>query len=354
MPTTAATGSPCRAVALAGPKCAGSLKASPQSADTGNVSTSGSDQETIRASEQRCRVCDADMLFLSSCVFCGTPVGEVRPPALLVPVGARVASRGAIPDELTRAWALKERTQRSHPGSRRGRVGGVGPTESVRTPVAAPDGWLAATRRSRRLGDVSRSRWALAIVLALGVAAAAVMASMTTGQLSPPSAGAPQGHHAEAPQRYDAGGWTFAADFPSAPSVVRLRSSLDGRPYIATFYSAVSPKADMDVGVYPYPIGKPTMSALTFLRRESTGAGRSPVRVRLRPRATTTFQGLPALWLATTSDGGNKASFGVIVLDGHVAYEVVLTGPSSTVNESFQQALKTFRIVDPARAMVPF
>jgi len=190
---------------------------------------------------------------------------------------------------------------------------------------------------------------------AAAVVVAGVIALMTTNHVGPPSTKAPQPFHAGPPKRYDAGGWIFTADFPSSPSVVRLRTSLDGTPYIATFYSAVSSSVDMNVAVYPYPLGKPSsVSAATFLRRAVTSAGQSPVHRKLQPGTSTNVQGLPALWLAATFDGGTMASFGVIVLDGHVAYEIVLSGPSTTINASFRQALDAFRIVDPAKGIVKF
>jgi hypothetical protein len=207
------------------------------------------------------------------------------------------------------------------------------------------DDWVAVNRRSRRLAVYgSRLRRALAIVVALAVVTAGVMVAMTMSGSSPSVAGAQQ--------RYDAGGWTFAADFPSAPKVTHFRSSLGGKPYTATFYSADSHNLEMVVGVYPFPIGKPVTSARTFLRRELTGAAHSPVSVRLRPGPSTTVQGLPSVWLAPTFDGHATATFGVIVLDGHVAYEIVLKGPSSTGDASLQQIVHTFRIIDPARARV--
>jgi hypothetical protein len=207
------------------------------------------------------------------------------------------------------------------------------------------DEWVSASRRTGRLA-VYRSRLGrtLAIVLALAIVTGGVMVAMAMSRPSLPSAAAPP--------RYDAGGWTFSVDFPSAPSVTRFRTSLGGKPFTATFFSAVSGKFDMVVGVYPFPIGKPTTSAQTFLRREVTNPRHSPVSGRLRPGPSTTVQGFPSVWLAPTLDGGRTASFGVIVLDGHVGYEIVVKGPSSAAEARLRQALRTFRILDPSRARV--
>jgi hypothetical protein len=206
------------------------------------------------------------------------------------------------------------------------------------------DDWVAVNRRSRRLAVYgSRLRRALASVVALAVVTGGVMVAVTMSHSSPGIAGAQH--------RYDAGGWTFAADFPSAPKVTHFGASLGGKPYTSTFFSVVSPNSEMIVGVYPFPIGKPVTSARTFLRRELSGAAHSPVSVRLRPGPSTTVQGLPSVWLAPTFEG-RLATYGVIVLDGHVAYEIVLKGPSATTDASLQQVVNTFRIIDPARARV--
>jgi hypothetical protein len=211
-----------------------------------------------------------------------------------------------------------------------------------------PDEWVAVSLRKRRLALYrSRVRWALAIVVVLAGVTGGLMAAMTTSPPRPRSLPS-----VKATPRYDAGGWIFAANFPAAPSVTRLPTSLSGKRYTTTFYSAVSVKFDMVVGVYPFPIGKPTTSALTFLRHAVTRPRHSPVSVRLRPGTSTTVQGFPSVWLAPTSDGRNTTSYGVIVLDGHVAYEIVVKGPSSTADASFRLALRTFRIVNPSRAVV--
>jgi len=354
------------------------------------VTTASRNEAAVRASEQRCHVCDADVLFLSTCLFCGTavraasgpdplvlpavvppapptlPAGAPRAAMASAPGAARAAARGAIPDELTRAWERnKERSRQTPRGSRQGpnlsaplRAGPVAPA-SARTgsPNLAPgrgstarqrvrDEWVAVPPRTRLIAVyASRLRRALAIVLVLALATGGVIAAMAMSHKSAPVAAAAQ-HH------YDAGGWTFAADFPSTPSVTRFRSSLGGKPYTATFFSAASHSFDMVVGVYPFPIGKPVTSARTFLRRELTGPHHSPVSVRLRPGTSTTVQGLPSVWLAPTLDAGSMASFGVIVLDGHVAYEIVVKGPSSTADATLKRTLLAFRIVDPARATV--
>jgi len=405
----------------------------------------GQDEVSVKASEERCRVCDADVLFLSTCPFCSTPVGETSAPTpVAVPVAttprpaaaARAVSRGTVPEELTRAWdRSKERAKPPRRDSGRARTEASGTKRAASKPAAkasapkraaskpaaprkkpAPDGttaapasrapapstttatpvpvlddfaplapwsttppaavpaerhespqtssdlssWTIVPRPWRRRAALRRAqlRWVLVMVTLLAVVGGGAIMAVTMTKSAPP-VWAPPAYEPGTAQLYDAGGgWTFAAEFPSAPAVERVPSSLDGKPYTATVYSAVSLSATMTVGVYPFPLGPSslgqTMSARGFLRREVTGSGFSPANGLLRPTNSATLQGLPGLWLATSFDGGNSASFGVIVLDGHVAYEVVVTGPATTVNTSFRQVLHTFRIIDQGRAIVKF
>jgi hypothetical protein len=56
--------------------------------------------------------------------------------------------------------------------------------------------------------------------------------------------------------------------------------------------------------------------------------------------------------MAATANGGNEAAFGVGILDGHILYELLVTGPSTTINGTFQAALKDFRINNPSAGIV--
>lgn len=152
---------------------------------------------------------------------------------------------------------------------------------------------------------------------------------------------------------YQAGGWPFVASFPSHPAVSRVSTSLMRSKYTATVYSAVTNGSDVTVGVYPFPLGVPKMSANTFLRTFVSQQGVRRVTGALMG-SSQTFQGLPAVSFAQTSNGGNMADFGTVVLDGHVAYVVLVSGPATTVTSAFQHALRSFRIVDPARGIVKY
>jgi hypothetical protein len=156
------------------------------------------------------------------------------------------------------------------------------------------------------------------------------------------------------PQRYEASGLPFVAEFPSAPSVGHVHLALVRAPYTATIYTADSGSSAVTVGVYPFPLGKlGRFSAGTFIHTViSHGALAS--RPTLRERGATEIQGLPAAFLASTHDGGALADFGVMVLDGHVAYEILVSGPATTVDTTFQHVMSTFRIVDPADGMVRY
>jgi hypothetical protein len=107
------------------------------------------------------------------------------------------------------------------------------------------------------------------------------------------------------------------------------------------------------VKVSPFPIGKPMGTVQTFLRRLA-GRQVSTKGVPLHSGATTKVQGLPAVWIASTSEGGNFGTFGVIILDGHVAFEVIVGGPAATVTSTFSHVIHGFRIIDPSRGVVIF
>lgn len=240
---------------------------------------------------------------------------------------ARTRSRAVIPDELTRAW--------DRPG------------ESRRVAPSSADEWVAAARHAPPVRIASRSRilWVLAIILVAGAATVGVMT--TRGGSSSPARTA-------APQSYQASGFPFAVSFPVAPSVSHIRLQLMNVPYTATLYSATSGTTDVAVGVYPFPIGVPKMSGQAFLRIFASHPGSAPAEARLRSGRSATIQGLPALWLAASANGGASAGFSVLVLDGHVAYEILVTGPSTSVTTTLGQIVRTFRVLDPNRAILAF
>lgn len=300
--------------------------------------------------DARCRQCDADVLFLSTCPHCGASTGKPEPPVLrqtaaVPPVPAVIvppalaesarpqnrAVKSGLPVELTRAW--------QGPQDRRSRTDEwTAAREGERGHNLASKGSHQVTSK-RLLGAV------FAALVALGAVAVGVSVATHTQQ--------PVQSLTRVPQTFNAAGWVFQANFPSTPSAARLGASLYGKHYTETFYTSTSATDDMTVAVVPFPVGMPTMSADAFLRgfvgkAPKAGGG------HLRTGRATEIQGLPSLWLAATGDGGNMATFGVVILDGHVAYEILVTGSAVSVNTAFSAAVHSFRIVDPAKGIVKF
>ena len=268
--------------------------------------------------------------------------------SMSVAEAARAQSKAVIPAELTRAWG----------GSRDRR-----PTES-----AKPDDFVGHQRSapvSRRI-SWSWARWvALGVVLLAAVGVGAVLLTRSGSTTSAPPASQPSatspaaspsgGQPAPPPAHvYAAGGLPFAATFASTPSVTHFRASLVGTPYTATTYSGTDDASVVSVSVFPFPLGLPSMSGQAFLRVFANHLGAGPDGSSTREGRLTTFRHLPALWLAGAAKGGTIAAFGLVVLDGHVAYELQVAGPSTSVTTTFHRVLGSFRVVDPARGIVKF
>jgi hypothetical protein len=116
----------------------------------------------------------------------------------------------------------------------------------------------------------------------------------------------------------------------------------------------MSGATDVTVGVYPFPIGVPKMSGRAFLHVFASHPGSAPGGASLGSGRSTTIQGLPALWLAATTGGGTSAGRSVLVLDGHVAYQILVTGPATSVTTTLGQIVRSFKILDPNRAILRF
>lgn len=301
---------------------------------------------------QRCAVCDADVLFLPVCPACGSPTGNdgvpppppVAPPPIAWPPeatggggqmgtmvsfadAARKRNHGALPDQLVRAWAP--------------------PPGALVSPSSRADDFAVA-RRHRTIVPARRGR------VLLGAAVAVVLAAALGLQLShldrQPAAGIPpHGSAPAAPSRYEAGGLPFTAAFPVAPTLSHEHLSLLGLGYVASSYTAESSGTVLSVGVYPLPVGfGHPVPVATFVRNFLRIEGVERPGTSVSAGAMTKMQGLDAAMLAGTSDGGRVATFGAIVLDGHVVYELLATGPATTVEGTFGTFLARFRIVDPA------
>lgn len=319
----------------------------------------------IEGSSQRCAVCDADVLFLSVCPACGSPTGNATaaaapgavaasvaaPAAAAAAAGpgarmgqmvsfadaARARNKTALPDELIKAWQ---------------------PVPPVRHPRR--DEFVAASSSSRWRGGSRRSR-ILAAAAAIVVAAAAVGVQLSHGTVAPPghdalthgTAPAARSTHASgsgpAMSRYEAAGMPFSAAFPSAASMSRQHLRLLHLPYVATSYTSISAGTMVSVGVYPLPIRFGARVPLgTFVRSFLRLSGVVPPGSKVSAGHMTKLQGLDSVMVAGTADGGLSATFGAIVLDGHIVYEVLATGPATSVDQTFQKFLARFRIADPA------
>jgi hypothetical protein len=295
---------------------------------------------TVRALEtnpnrslQVCAVCDADVLFLTTCPACGTPTGSTVAPArttgqtgqvLSYAEAARARSRTPLPDELTRAW------QAPAPRTR---------------PATKSDDWTASGSGRKRTLRLARPLAAIGalLVVALGISVAVTqLADHHSNSLLSPPALTP-------PQRYVTSGLPFEATFPATPVVSHDQLLLLKLPYTATVYSATSGSSTVSIGVYPLPLGKAGhFSVRDFVRSFLAASDSTPAGTTLKAEGITKVHGMAEVSLATTTSGGRSAGFGTLVLDGHIAYEILAIGPASTVDSTFQQVMRHFRIVNPA------
>jgi hypothetical protein len=302
-------------------------------------------RETLpTASEQRCPKCDADVLFLSTCPHCGTRIRELGLPLNVLPFGAppargtpaaqtnqRVPRKSGIPDELIRAWDRPAQAP-------------------SRKAVKARDEFALGNGRSS-VSHAVRNRGLkvfLGAAVAIGAVAAGAMA--LNGHKSSPPAQA-----ASTPVQFSAtvSQLNFQETFPATPTVLHTPARFDGRPYVVTSYSANAGTNDLIVSVLPFPVGKPPKTgAYKFLKGFVAHQNIVPNAGRLHAGRATRVEGLPSAWLAATANGGNWALFGVIILDGHVAWEVLEIGPATSVTSNFQQALKSFLIANPRKSFV--
>ncbi|HEV8064469.1 MAG TPA: hypothetical protein VGP46_06540 [Acidimicrobiales bacterium] len=237
--------------------------------------------------------------------------------------------KSQLPEELVRAWDR--------------------PSQTDRRSTRAKDEFVVGGGRRRVFG--SRALLITAVVVLAG--AGAYAATTGLGHHSTPGVSAPTAPQLPgAPGIYHAGPWVFTAKFPTNPVSVHAGARLGGKPYTLTTFSAAVGTSDTSVTVFPFPIGKLSTSADAFLRHFVSHDAAAPNGGTLKAGKSTRVQGFPALWIASTFDGGNSAMFGVVVLDGHVAWELMEMGPATTVTTSFQQELKSFRISDPGKAIV--
>lgn len=242
---------------------------------------------------------------------------------------ARARQKSGLPEELLRAWQPPATDRRSPKSDDWSSTNGAGTqVRRLRRPLAL----LAAA----------------AVVIA-GASIAAVELTSHGNPLSSTGTGSGGAPKFAAPARYHARGFPFVASFPSKPTVSHQKLHLLRLPYTATTYTAQDGSTSISVGVYPLPVGNPLNYHLhQFVHAFVNTSGTAPAGATVHAGAVSTFQGVKAVSLAGTADGGTSAGFGLIVLDGHVAYEILAIGPSSSVDSTFRSALKHFRIVKPS------
>lgn len=258
-----------------------------------------------------CRRCGTVIDFLSSCPSCGTvagidpslsdgalvgapkltlvapPVEGAEPPAAPATAGTWAPPRkSALPAELVRAWDV---------------------TATPRTKPAT------AKRVHRVVGGV--------LVLAVvGGVVGGIVAANSRGGAAPPVM-----------RTYAAPGAPFEAAFPAPPIESYASLTLYGKPYVATAYTAFSGRQMFSATVYPFPLGLPLLSAQQFLR-VFTSKIAGAQQLTIPGTVPTTFRGLPALEAVLVSPSGTSYTKLLAVLDGHVAYVLMVSGSSPAPN----------------------
>ncbi len=128
-------------------------------------------------------------------------------------------------------------------------------------------------------------------------------------------------------RQFAAPGAPFAVAFQSAPTKATAPERLAGKPYEATTYTAFADGSTYSASVYPFPLGRPTMSATQFLKvfTSHIGIGDFVALPNARPE---TFRGLPGLYTVLETPGGGIYLNVLAVLSGHIGY--VLTEQATT------------------------
>jgi hypothetical protein len=283
-------------------------------------------QPTIEA--ERCNRCGTVIDFLSTCPSCGTVAGIdptlsdaaswARPHLTLVgsamsspstavttrPAVVADAGTSRLPSELTRAWDTA-----------------VFPNK----------------KSKRRLGTV--------LAIAVLVVVAAVGADVALKATAQPASSAVAA--ASGPQlvlrAFPAVGQSFRAALPAGAIRTTSRLALAGLPYTATTYSAASAGVSYSASVYPFPLGKPILTADQFLRSFTTNLAAS--RSLQIPGATFgTYKGLPSMSVVLASPDHQLYVNIFEVLDGHVEYVLAAYGTSYHV-PGYAQLAASFHLL---------
>jgi hypothetical protein len=266
--------------------------------------------------------------FLSTCPSCGTVAGIdptlsdaaswARPHLTLVgngtspqspaartrPAVAVAAASTRLPTELTRAWDIAV---------------------------------LPNNRRRRKLGTVLALA-ALVVVAAVGAEAAL----KATAPLATTTVAAVSGPHLVT-RAFPAVGVSFSAALPTGAVRTTSRLALAGLPYTATTYSSASDGVSYSASVYPFPIGKPILTADQFLRSftKNLALGRS---LQMPGAAFGTYKGFPSMSVVLESPDHQLYVNIFEVLDGHVEYVLAAYGTSYHV-PGYPQLAGSFRLL---------
>lgn len=271
-----------------------------------------------------CRRCGTVIDLLSTCPSCGTvagidptladgetanmpkltlvapPMGGARTaPAKSQPTGWVPPRKSALPEELVRAWDISA------------------------SPKVKPS--VAKRRRRIFLGAV--------VLLVVAAVTAGVVAAVMRG-------GAP------APQvrTYQAPGAPFKAAFPAPTVESHAPLRLAGLPYESTAFTAFSGDQMFSATVYPFPLGRPTMSAIQFLRNFTHQVAASHA-LSVPGSTPTVYRGLPALSALLVAPGGREFIKLLAVLDGHVAYVLMVSG-TTQVPAGYGSFVSSFQLLN--------
>jgi hypothetical protein len=179
--------------------------------------------------------------------------------------------------------------------------------------------WDIAVFPSRRHRLMPRAGAVLAAVALVVVAAlAAGVALKATGHSPTAKAVVASGPVLET-QAFAPAGVSFAAALPTGAIRTQSPMRLAGIPYTATTYSATSDGISYSASVYPFPIGRPIMSADTFLGifTKNLAAGHS---LQMPGATYGTYKGLPSVSAVLESPDHQMFVDVFEVLDGHVEY----------------------------------
>jgi hypothetical protein len=130
-------------------------------------------------------------------------------------------------------------------------------------------------------------------------------------------------------ESYSAPGANFEAAFPAKAIVSHAAMRLAGIPYEATAYTAFSGQQSFSATVYPFPLGKPTLTAEQFLRK-FTGQVAASQGLSIPGSTPTVFEGHPALTALLVAPGGKQFIKLLALLDGHIGYVLMVSGSSAT------------------------